>query len=71
MAASGRAEPTALGTAIVVTLIGTYFSWSQLSGSAVCPSFEGIPMCYVSLIAGLAMLALDQLRRRLPDRPLP
>ena len=65
------ADGAFLAGAIVVTLIGTYFSWSQLSGSAVCPSFEGLPMCYVSLTAGLTMLALDQLRRRLPGRPVP
>jgi hypothetical protein len=50
-----------------VTLIGVYFSWSQLAGHAECPTFEGLPMCYVSLLAGLTMLALDQVRRRLRD----
>jgi hypothetical protein len=49
-----------------VTLIGVYFSWSQLAGHAECPTFEGLPMCYVSLLAGLTMLGLDQVRRRLP-----
>ena len=50
-----------------VTLIGVYFSWSQVQGHAQCPTFEGLPMCYVSLLAGLSMLALDQLRRHLPE----
>ena len=49
-----------------VTLIGVYFSIGQLRGTAECPTFEGLPMCYVSLLAGATMLAVDQVRRRLP-----
>jgi len=50
-----------------VVLIGMYFSASQLRGTAECPSFEGLPMCYVSLFAGASMLIVDQIRRRLPS----
>jgi hypothetical protein len=49
-----------------VTLIGVYFSVGQLRGTAECPTFEGLPMCYVSLLAGATMLVVDQFRRRLP-----
>ena len=48
-----------------VTLIGVYFTWNQLQGNLVCPIFEGLPMCYLSLLAGATMLALDQVRRRM------
>lgn len=49
-----------------VTLIGVYFSVGQLRGTAECPTFEGLPMCYLSLLAGATMLAIDQVRRRMP-----
>ena len=49
-----------------VTLIAVYFSFRQVAGTIECPSFEGLPMCYVSLFAGAAILVLDQVRRRLP-----
>ena len=48
-----------------VTLIGTWFSFGQLTGALECPTFEGLPMCFVSLFAGVSMLALDEARRRL------
>jgi hypothetical protein len=48
-----------------VTLIGIYFSLSQLRGIAECPTFEGLPMCYVSLLTGVTMIIVDQVRRRL------
>jgi hypothetical protein len=49
-----------------VVLIAIYFSSCQLQGTAQCPTFETLPMCYVSLLAGLTLIALDQVRRRLP-----
>ena len=49
-----------------VTLIGVYFSLGHVRGTVECPTFEGLPMCYVSLLAGATMLVLDQARRRLP-----
>jgi len=52
-----------------VTLIGLWFSANQLTGAAECPSFEGLPMCYVSLLAGATMLTADLLRRRLGSSP--
>lgn len=51
--------------AAAVTLIGTWFSINQLTGALECPTFEGLPMCFLSLFAGASMLAVDQLRRRL------
>ena len=51
-----------------VVLIGIYFSSCQLQGTAQCPTFETLPMCYVSLLAGATLLAVDQVRRRLPTR---
>ena len=49
----------------VVTIIGAWFSVNDVLGNAECPTFEGLPMCYVSLLAGATMLALDQVRRRM------
>lgn len=53
-----------LAGAGLVTLIGAWFSVAELTGAASCPTFEGLPMCYVSLLAGATMLMADQLRRR-------
>ena len=50
-----------------VIAIGVWFSPNQLTGAAECPTFEGLPMCFVSLAAGITMLATDQLRRRLAN----
>lgn len=52
--------------AVSVTIIGIYFSWNHVRGDVECPTFEGLPMCYVSLLAGVTLLALDQVRRRIP-----
>jgi hypothetical protein len=59
-----RGDAVFLVGAGVVTAIGTWFSFLQLTGGAQCPTFEGLPMCFVSLFAGASMLAVDQLRRR-------
>lgn len=48
-----------------VVLIAIYFSSCQLQGTAQCPTFEALPMCYVSLLAGATLLAVDVVRRRL------
>jgi hypothetical protein len=53
----------------VVTVVGAWFSIAQVLGSAECPTFEGLPMCYVSLLAGVTMLAIDQVRRRTSSVP--
>lgn len=58
------AHPTFLFGATLVTLIGVYFTAGQIAGRLECPSFEGFPMCFGSLAAGLMMLGLDQVRRR-------
>lgn len=55
---------TFLAGAGVVTIVGIWFSANELTGAASCPTFEGLPMCYVSLLAGVTMLTADQLRRR-------
>jgi len=47
-----------------VTLIGLWFSFNELSGAIECPTFEGLPMCFVSLFAGASMLGTELLRRR-------
>jgi len=52
----------------VVVLIAIYFSTCQLQGTAQCPKFEALPMCYVSLFAGATLLAVDRFRRRLSAR---
>ena len=52
--------------AVAVTAIGIHFSIGQLRGTAECPTFEGLPMCYVSLLTGVTLLVLALLRRRLP-----
>jgi hypothetical protein len=46
----------------VVTAIGLYFSTNQLRGVVECPTFEGLPMCYVSLVAGAGMLIAFRVR---------
>lgn len=46
----------------LVTVIGIYFSVGELRGTAECPTFEGLPMCYVSLVAGVTMLVAYRLR---------
>ncbi len=50
--------------AVPVTLIGVYFTLSHLGNTAQCPSFEGLPMCYLSLATGFSMLALYEIARR-------
>ena len=50
--------------AAAVTAVGTWFSVNELTGAAACPTLEGLPLCYVSLLAGASMLAADQVRRR-------
>lgn len=47
-----------------VTVIGIYFSVNQIRGVAECPTFEGLPMCFVSLLAGITLLALWMVHRR-------
>jgi hypothetical protein len=49
----------------VVTVVGIWFSINELTGALECPSFEGLPMCFVSLFAGTSMLVLEAARRRL------
>ena len=49
----------------VVTAVGAWFSLNQLSGAIDCPTLEGLPMCFVSLLTGASMIAIDLLRRRL------
>ena len=53
-----------LAGAGVVTVVGVWFSANELAGALSCPTFEGLPMCYVSLLAGLTILAADQVRAR-------
>lgn len=53
-----------LAGAGVVTVVGVWFSANELTGALSCPTFEGLPMCYVSLLAGLTMLVADQVRAR-------
>lgn len=50
--------------AVAATAIGVNFSLGQLRGTVECPSFEGLPMCYVSLFTGVTLLAIAQVRRR-------
>ena len=49
----------------VVTVVGIWFSINELTGALECPTFEGLPMCFVSLFAGASMLVLEAARRRL------
>ena len=51
--------------ASVVTVVGIWFSINELTGTLECPTFEGLPMCFVSLFAGASMLVLEAARRRL------
>jgi len=59
---SAVSNATFLTGAGLVTLIGIYFSVGQLRGVAECPTFEGLPMCYVSLFAGVSMLGAYRVR---------
>jgi hypothetical protein len=47
----------------VVAVVGAWFSFNELTGAIECPTFEGLPMCFVSLFAGASMLALESIRR--------
>ena len=49
--------------AIAVTVIGIHFSLGEIRGTARCPTFEGLPMCFVSLLAGASMLVAERVRR--------
>lgn len=49
------------GTGLVV-VIGSVFSLGQLRGNVECPCFEGLPMCFVSLLAGATMLIVGLYR---------
>lgn len=51
----------------IVTVVGAWFSINELTGALECPTFEGLPMCFVSLFAGASMLVLDLVRRRLRE----
>ena len=60
-------DAVVLAGAGAVTAIGVYFTFNQIRDAVECPTFEGLPMCYVSLLAGATMLGLHQLRRRLTE----
>ena len=45
--------------------IAIWLSSCELRGTGSCPSFEGLPMCFTSLLGSSTMLALDLIRRRL------
>lgn len=59
---SGAGHVTFLLGAVAVTLIGIYFSMGEIRGTAQCPTFEGLPMCFVSLFAGVSMLVIDRVK---------
>lgn len=50
------------GTALVIAV---WLSACQARGTASCPAFEGLPMCFTSLVGSATMLTLDLLRRRI------
>ncbi len=52
-----------IGGAFAVTAIGVSFSLGEIRGTVQCPTFEGLPMCFLSLFAGGSVLATDQIRR--------
>ena len=60
-----RGDAVFLVGATVVTVVGVIFTQGQVRGTAACPTFEGLPMCYLSLAAGVVMLATHQVRRSL------
>lgn len=49
-----------IGSALAIAI---YASSSQLRGSVTCPSFEGLPMCFTSLLAAFTMASADVWRR--------
>ena len=53
------------GTAMVIAV---WLSSCQVRGTVTCPAFEGLPMCFTSLVGSTMMLALDLTRRRLPRK---
>ncbi len=66
---SGPAADTLFMTgAFGVTAIGLYFSVGQLRGAVECPTFEGLPMSYLSLVAGATLVAAHRVRVGLRDR---
>jgi hypothetical protein len=50
------------GAALVIAI---WLSSCELRATGSCPSFEGLPMCFTSLLGSGTMLALDLIRRRL------
>lgn len=50
------------GSALVIAV---WFSTCQARGTATCPAFEGLPMCFTSLGGSATMIILDLLRRRI------
>ena len=54
-----------LGSGVVIA-VGGYLSALELAGRAVCPRFAGLPMCFVSLAAGVLVL-LGLLLRPMPS----
>lgn len=49
-----------VGSALAIAI---YASSSQVAGSVTCPSFEGLPMCFTSLLAAFTMIGADVWRR--------
>ena len=60
-----NADVLFLAGAGLVTVVGLWFSLNELAGSLDCPTFEGLPMCYMSLLTGVTLLEVDQVRRRI------
>lgn len=48
-------------------VIAIWFSYCEASGTASCPTFEGLPMCFTSLLGAATMIGVDLVRRRLPQ----
>lgn len=43
--------------AVLIVGVGASLSLREVSGEDICPTFAGLPLCYVSLAAGLLLLA--------------
>lgn len=45
--------------------IAVWLSSCEVRGTGTCPAFEGLPMCFTSLVGSSSMIAFDLVRRRL------
>jgi hypothetical protein len=64
---SRRAAVVFYASAGAALVIAIWFSYCEVRGTASCPTFEGLPMCFTSLLGAATIIGVDVLRRLLPE----